>query len=364
MYDGAKKTLKDIVQKEAEEEQQQEEHVDLTPYEQKRALKGAYRSFAVPDVPKTDIDSYFDQTKPHIKTLIENQLKGMGPAKIIMTLWVRWKKPIMPLIELDLEDAKNAQDLDDGNTGENYIRVEMPFNSLMTEYLEPNDTIDLIQSMLAYIKAQTENPKFPESGFTLDKIMHLYINFHRLVLTLGSSYNELPKWLKSKKAVINPQNKGEECFKWAVTAALHHEEIKKDHQRIPRRRSGKGFEGLEFPVSIKKIYKFEKNNPDIAVNVLFSNEKNQNIYTARRSERNVKCKKQVNLLMIEDGKNRHYTAIKSTSRLLSKLNGKTRGAYHFCMNCLNSFWTGSARDKYYEYCSSNGLVKFKMPTEK
>ena len=47
-----------------------------------------------------------------------------------MTLWVRWKKPIMQLIELDPQDAKNAQDFD-GITGDNYIRVKMPFNSLM-----------------------------------------------------------------------------------------------------------------------------------------------------------------------------------------------------------------------------------------
>ena len=54
----------------------------------------------------------------------------MGSAKIIMTLWVRWKKPIMPLIGLDPEDAKNAQDVD-GMIGDKFIRVEMPFNSLM-----------------------------------------------------------------------------------------------------------------------------------------------------------------------------------------------------------------------------------------
>ena len=89
----------DIVEKEAEEEQQQEEDIDLTPHEHERALKGAYRSFVIPGAPKTDIYSYFDQTKPHIKTLIRNQLKEMGSAKTIMTLWVRWKKPIMPLIE-------------------------------------------------------------------------------------------------------------------------------------------------------------------------------------------------------------------------------------------------------------------------
>ena len=116
--------LKDIVEKEAEEKQQQEEEgVDLTPHEHKRALKGAYRNFVIPGAPKTDIDSYFDQTKLHIKTLIKNQLKEMGSAKIIMTLWVRWKKRIMPLIELGSEDAKNAQNLDDGITGDNYIRV-------------------------------------------------------------------------------------------------------------------------------------------------------------------------------------------------------------------------------------------------
>ena len=104
--------LKDIVEKEAEEEQQQEEDIDLTPHEHERALKGAYRSFVIPGTPKTDIDSYFDQTKPHIKTLIKNQLKEMGSAKIIMTLWVRWKKPIVPLIDLDPEEFEDAQDIE------------------------------------------------------------------------------------------------------------------------------------------------------------------------------------------------------------------------------------------------------------
>ena len=94
--------------------------------------------------------------------------------------------------------------MDDGTTGDNYIRTEMPFNSFMTKFFEAGDISDLIQRMLAYIKAQTENPKFPESGFTLGKIMHLYINFHRLVLTRGSSYSELPEWIKSKKTVISP----------------------------------------------------------------------------------------------------------------------------------------------------------------
>ena len=85
----------------------------------------------------------------------------------------------------------------------------MPFNSLMTEFFEGSNSDELIERMFADIKTQVENSRMPESGFTLDKIMHMYINFHRLVLTRGSSYIKLPKWLKRKKAVINPQNKDE-----------------------------------------------------------------------------------------------------------------------------------------------------------
>ena len=61
--------------------------------------------------------------------------------------------------------------------------------------------------------------------------------------------------------MINPQNKDEECFKWAVIAALHHEEIKDYPERIGPLRS------CENQYNWKKMDKFEKSNPDIAVNV-------------------------------------------------------------------------------------------------
>ena len=125
--------------------------------------------------------------------------------------------------------------------------------------------------------------------------------------------------------MINPQNKDEECFKWAFIAALHHEDIKNNFERISLLRPYENqcnWKGVEFPVSIKNIDKFEENNTGIAVNVLLSNKKSQkkNIYAVRRSEHNVKCKKQVNLSVIEDGEKRHYTAIKGISRFLKFLN--------------------------------------------
>ena len=74
-------TLKDIKEKEAGEQQQQEEDLDFTTHEHERALKGAYRSFKMPGKPKADVDSYFDQAKPYIKTLIEKTATGNGFCK-------------------------------------------------------------------------------------------------------------------------------------------------------------------------------------------------------------------------------------------------------------------------------------------
>ena len=317
---------------------------------------------------KNKLNEWYDWLVDYVLKPIKNAAgKAFLKAKdSILGLYYGVKK----ILKGDVGNQKQTEDNTDlttrKNEGDNYIRVEIPFNSLMTEFFEGSDINDLIQRMLAYIKTQVENPRMPESGFSLDKIKHLCINFHRLALTQGSSYTELPKWTKSKKVVINPQNKDEECFKWAFIAALRHEEIKHNPERVSLLRpyeNQHNRKGLEFPVSINKIDKFEKNNPGMAVNVLFSKKKCQNIYTAERSKRNVKCKERVNLLMIEDGEKRHYTTIKNISRLLSKLNGKTRRAYHFCMNCLNGFRTESARDKHYEYFSSNDHVKVNMPTE-
>ena len=112
-HDSAKTTLKGGVESEAKKENQEEEDIDPTPHENERKFRGAFKSFVIPGAPKTGTDSYFDQTKPHINMLIKSQLKEMGFAKIIMTLWVTWKKPIGPLVELDPEDL---EDVDKGRS--------------------------------------------------------------------------------------------------------------------------------------------------------------------------------------------------------------------------------------------------------
>ena len=192
--------LKNIVEKEAKKEHKQTgDNVDLTPMEHERALKEAYKSFVVPGLPKADVDSYIEKVKPYVKSLIEKQLGEMNSAKVIMTLWVKWKKPLpKPAFTPDAEDLEGAEDIE--GTGDQYIRIEMPFNSLMTEFFNGSNIEELLERMFAHIKTQTENPKFPESEFTLHHIMHLYINLHKLALARGSSYIQVPEWISKMKA--------------------------------------------------------------------------------------------------------------------------------------------------------------------
>ena len=39
-----------------------------------------------------------------------------------------------------------------GNTGDNYTKVEMPYNSLMAEFFESINTDELLQRVFAHIK--------------------------------------------------------------------------------------------------------------------------------------------------------------------------------------------------------------------
>ena len=125
--------------------------------------------------------------------------------------------------------------------------------------------------MFSHIKTQLENPALPVSGFSLDQVLHLNINFHKLNLNRGSLYISIPNWISKKKAVINPKNEDQKCFKWAVTVAFNHAETGKDPQRISNIKSytnKHNCTGLEFPVALNKNNRFEKNNPSVVVNVL------------------------------------------------------------------------------------------------
>ena len=170
-----------------------------------------------------------------------------------------------------------------GEDNEGQERVELAFNSLMTNVYRGSNLFKIVDEMIANMKFQIENPALLNSRFVFDEVLHLDTNFYQLNLTRESSSLPLPDWLVKKKAIINPHNEDEECFKWAVIAA---ENIgMKDPQRVSNLRKftdNYDWSGLKFSVSIENIKDFEMNN-DISINVLLV--ENRDIYICRKGIR-------------------------------------------------------------------------------
>ena len=61
------------------------------------------------------------------------------------------------------------------------------------------------------------------SEFVYDSVDVLYYDLNKVILSRGGSYIDSPKWLKNKKPTINPKNKDDKCFQYALTVALNYE---------------------------------------------------------------------------------------------------------------------------------------------
>ena len=124
---------KKLKKNEEDQEEEQQEH-NLTPQEHETALKGAYKSFRLPGLPKTDVDTYIEKITPYMKSLIEQQIREMGSAKVQLCMWIKWRKEEKSLFWFDAEELKELG-LDE-NPEFFTIIVDKPFNSKMTEIFQ------------------------------------------------------------------------------------------------------------------------------------------------------------------------------------------------------------------------------------
>ena len=89
------------------------------------------------------------------------------------------------------------------------------------------------------------------------------------------TYIPLLKELANKNAIINIQNKDNKCFLWCVLRALNPSKI--NPQRLDNALMGKentlNMEGIDYPVSLKDLSNFEKQNPTISITYSDTKEK-------------------------------------------------------------------------------------------
>ena len=130
----------------------------------------------------------------------------------------------------------------------------------------------MLESMAAF--------QMRDSNWRLRAVEKLDINTTAYKPLKGSSYIPMPKYLASKKAIVNMKNDDEECFKWCVTRALN--PVLRDSERITKELIKQSAEldwsGIEFPVAADAnvISKFERNN-NVSINV-FGYEEDEGLF--------------------------------------------------------------------------------------
>ena len=309
------------------------EEDNLTPREYKTAIKGYFKTFRVNGVDGMDEKTFMNNVKPRVIDLI----KSKGSIKVKLILTVRFTKENLTTGNIDINICYFAS------------KVEI--------VTEATDLSELYDHMTDKIFESIQNFNNRGSGWQFDRIEHLDININPFNPLSASSYIELPGKLADKKAIINVKNENDnECLKWAVTSAVFPAE--RDGERLSKqmREDSEKFDwtGIEFPVSLKQIDKFENKN-NYAINV-FGYEKV--VYPLRLSKKNEQV---INLLLIANEETNHFCWIKNMSRLLSSGINNHQHKRYFCYRCLNSFHSEKSLEKHKEYCQNNEAVKIEMP---
>ena len=116
-------------------------------------------------------------------------------------------------------------------------------------------------------------------------------------------------------------------------------------------------EGIEYPVSLKDLNKFENQNPTISITVLGYERKI--VYPLRNSD-NTDREHTIILILIKKGGVNHYCLVKNLCRLLSSQVSNHKEKHHFCLRCLNAFWTHKFLNKHQEYCKKHKAVKIEL----
>ena len=247
------------------------------------------------------------------------------------------------------------------NLGETVIKPAN-FHSDIHINLVGTDEDDIYNIMTERILEKMASFQSLGSRWRLYNIINMELHTVSYTPLRGETWIALPKELANKNAIINMQNKDNKCFLWCVLRALnpkdnHPERIDK---KLKEKENTLNMEGIEYPVSLKDIDKFERQNPTISITVFGYKEKG-NIFPLRVSEYAYKREEDIILMLIEKDGVKHYTWVKNISRLLSSQVSNHKEKHYFCLRCLNPFWTPKSLEKHLEYCRNHEAVKIEMP---
>ena len=291
---------------------------------------------------------FFKETQPrlqaHLKKVVEEKKA------------VKWN--LVYHVTLVMHDAYRQE----MKIHQGYFRTPHPLVTLYPQQLgeQLNEAMETVgESMSIFAQAG--------SGWTLEQNQAIILEMTEYQPIGGTSFIELPKNIYDTKSIVNVKNNDQQCFKWSVLAALHptnnHPERVIHYQPF---QDELNFTGIQFPVTIDQITKFEKLNPDISITVLGidipdNEEKDPSkVFPLRVPEK--QQENHIVLLYWSRDNVHHYAWVKNLNRLLAS-SKKIRNQTFFCERCFQGFTKSTLLNKHLENCANIPIQVVQMVDE-
>ncbi|KAJ3655767.1 hypothetical protein Zmor_014881 [Zophobas morio] len=226
--------------------------------EVKSAFVGRVRTGAVVNLDENlvDIRRFFHDASPLIFSRITNILKKMTAIKLNFEMSCEY---IIP------------------STGEVSLKY---FNTPNTMILLSTDIQKSIDDLAGIIQTKMEEFAESKSGWSLRKICQLMVAFNKYTPINGRIYIPLPTELKKKGGIINIMNTDRLCFVWSVLASLYpckDSNYERTDAYPQNYHDILNLRGVQMPVQLSSIPKFEAQNSNISINVFTVNDKTHEI---------------------------------------------------------------------------------------
>ena len=202
-----------------------------------------------------------------------------------------------------------------------------------------NHTQDSIRAALHNtIMQKLDDEQLQGSGFVLNGIVSVILEIYKVNDFEASSWVELPEKYKNNKSIINIKNVDQFCFLWCILA--HHcpvEDNKSRTSNYSMHFDKLNLKGLEFPMKVKDIPKFEKlNNLNVK-----DFELTKTVLTPIHINMNYD-QPQIDLLLFEN----HYCLITKLHCLINK-NSHMKWV---CRRCLTAFSSEDILNQHIDRC--------------
>lgn len=305
---------------------------------QKNAFKCRILSYTLKNNGHTDLVNFFGDAFPLFASETNEILNRLLIVKLNTCFEAKFTKPLSKTKKVIHESTKN------NDTGKNEAVDEIVKNTdseidenaeneYTVMYIQtPNRVLDISRNIKRFYKRHissrileqiSEKEAEGGSGWTLYEIVSLTVNINKHQVFNGAKHMQLPNFIASKKAVINVKNTDNQCFKWAVLAALH-PDVKKPNRvtnYIPFQNE-LSFRNITFPMTLNQLPTFEQQNDSISINVYAiereydsSTRKRENIIVPIRIAERIQSK-HIHLLWISSAdRDENYVESENESQL-------------------------------------------------